>query len=388
MKIGLITNLVNIERFVATQLIYASTDEWMVATGGNTGNVAFVTGVQTLLGGNYKLVGWGDDPVLVNKHFDHLVVCCANQIGAHVDLSGWADRLRHFDLPTTFIGLGAQADSIGSIPDIPEGSQQFIALTKALRSHPQHPNVITRGQFSSDVLAHYGIDSSPFGCPSQFISLERGLGQRCYRHQQRARFPRIMTAAGNPWHRSASLENMLTDIVERYHGDYILQHPQALLQLALGEAGAINLEHIEHFEKIYSRIGDWEAIKAWFESYAVFFADAQNWMHYARHFTMAIGPRYHGVALPIQAGVPGKVISIDSRTEELATTTGIPTLPYRAVESMDAEALIDACRWQQDDATHYDNTRQKNAQHYMAFLSANGLPCHPRLEKLAQVDSE
>lgn len=388
MKIGVITNLVNIDKFVAKDMAFANSDEWMRATGGNTGNVAFVQGIKNILGDSFGIVNWGDNPELVNKHYDHLVICCANQIGAHVDLAGWCDRLKNFDLPTTFIGLGAQSDKIGEIPDIPDGTKQFLLLSKSLRNDPESSNIITRGTFSSEVIEHYGVDSSPFGCPSQFISTEKDLGTRCLAHQNRAKFERIMTAAGNPWHPSWSLENTLTEIVEKNRGDYILQHPKALIQLALGEAGTLSLSHIKHLEKVYSRIGDWEAIKAWFESFSVFFADAQNWMHYSRHFTLAIGPRYHGVALPIQAGVPGKVISIDSRTEELSVTTGIPTMPYSDVENLSSDELISLCRWTTSDAENYNRVRITNASRYQAFLNNNNLPVNDAISALASMEGD
>ncbi|GGW92539.1 polysaccharide pyruvyl transferase family protein [Alteromonas halophila] len=388
MKIGVITNLVNIDDFVAKDMATANSEAWMRATGGNTGNVAFVQGIKNILGDSFGIVNWGDNPALVNKHYDQLVICCANQMGAHVDLKGWVERLQSFDLPTTFIGLGAQSDNIGNIPDIPEGSKQFLQLSKSLRPNADEPNIITRGEFSSEVVAHYGVESSPFGCPSQFISTELNLGKRCLQHQKRARYERIMTAAGNPWHPSASIENTLTEIVENNRGDYILQHPKALLQLALGEGGALPMNQIERLEKVYSRIGDWEQIKAWFESFSVFFADAQNWMHYSRHFTLAIGPRYHGVALPIQAGVPGKVISIDSRTEELALTTGIPTMRYTDIDDLNADELIKASRWKQADADNYDAVRTKNAINYQRFLEGNNLPVNQAIAQLATSQEE
>lgn len=384
MKIGVITNLIKIEEFVAKRMATANTDEWMQATGGNTGNIAFVQGITNILGHEFGVVYWGDNPKAVNQYYDMLVICCANQIGAHVDLSGWADRLKHFDLPTVFIGLGAQSDEIGNIPDIPQGSKNFLTLTKSLRANANENNIITRGTFSSEVVEHYGVSSSPFGCPSQFISTALNLGQACLAHQQRAKYERIMTAAGNPWHPSATLENTLTEIVEKYHGDYILQHPKALIQLALGEADDISADQVKRFESVYSRIGDWEHIKAWFESYSVLFADAQNWMHYSKHFTLAMGPRYHGVALPIQAGVPGKVISIDSRTEELSVTTGIPTVKYKDVEHLNAGELVKHCRWTQQDADTYDTVRSQNATNYKGFLTNNGLPVSESISQLAE----
>lgn len=383
MKIGVITNLIKIDDFVAKKMATANTEQWMEATGGNTGNVAFVQGIKNILGDEFGVVNWGDNPKAVNKYYDMLVICCANQIGAHVDLAGWADRLKHFDLPTVFIGLGAQSEEIGKIPDIPDGSKEFLQLTKSLRTNENKCNIITRGLFSSEVVAHYGVESSPFGCPSQFISTQPELGQKCLAHQQRTQYDRIMTAAGNPWHPSASLENTLTEIVENYRGDYILQHPKALIQLALGETEDLSKEQIKRLENVYSRIGTWENIKAWFESFSVLFADAQNWMHYSKHFTLAIGPRYHGVALPIQAGVPGKVISIDSRTEELSVTTGIPTVKYKDIEQLTAEELIASCRWKQEDADDYDKVRATNAINYREFLKDNNLPVSSAIEVLS-----
>lgn len=384
MKIGLITNLTNIDQFISKKLNIANSDEWMEATGGNTGNVAFVKGVTNLLDHKISIVNWGDNPKSVNQTYDQLVVCCANQIGAHCDLRGWVERFSAFDLPVTFIGLGAQSDQIGKIPDIPEGSKKLLEFTKKLRINPNKTNIITRGEFSSQVVSQYNMDSSPFGCPSQFISLQKRLGERCLAHQTRTKHVRIITAAGNPYHPSGALESLLTQVVEKYQGDYILQHPKVLIQLGLGEVSEFSEATKKVLERTYARLGKFADIASWFESYSVFFADAPNWMHYSRHFTLAIGPRYHGVALPIQAGVPGKVISIDSRTFELASTTGVPVVPYQDVMNMSAKELVNSSKWTSKDASHYDNVRKDNAQKYLQFFSDNKLPVNPSLKELSE----
>jgi hypothetical protein len=41
-------------------------------------------------------------------------------------------------------------------------------------------------------------------------------------------------------------------------------------------------------------------------------------------FDFAVGARFHGVMLAIQAGVPGGVFAHDSRTLELCQTMGLP----------------------------------------------------------------
>ena len=384
MKIGIITNLQNINKFVSTELAFANTERWMAATGGNTGNVAFVQGIKNIIQADkVGEVHWGDNPKAVNDYYDLLIICCANQIGAHVDLGSWADRLTAFNLPTLFIGLGAQSNSIGEHPEVPEGTIKLLELSKKLRTSPDVPNIITRGPFTTEVLEKLGIESLPYGCPSQFISTELNVGQKCLDHQATSKHFRVLTAAGNPWHASFTLEKTLVEIVNEYQGDYVLQHPKSLVQLALNEASDIEEKQKARLEKIYGFMGDWDTICDWFRSHGVLFADAQNWMHYSKHFTLAMGPRYHGVALPIQAGVPGKVISIDSRTEELSVTTGIPTVKYTEVEQLSAEELISSCRWTQADADNYDNVRSKNAVNYKQFLTDNGLPVSDAIEKLA-----
>ncbi|WP_160153827.1 polysaccharide pyruvyl transferase family protein [Microbulbifer sp. ALW1] len=384
MRIGLITNLVHDKSFIENRLAFGSSSEWMTATGGNTGNVAFVEGVKKILGGKVQLIHWGDNPSSIHQNLDHIVVCCANQLGTHADLSGWADRLAQFDLPSTFIGIGAQADHLGDIPDLPEGTIKFFSVAASLRANPEKSNFLTRGVFSSSVISHYGYDSNPYGCPSQFISPLTNLGQLCLQHQNKRKANKILTAAGNPFHPSRSIEKLLVEIVDKYNGDYILQHPKALFDLALENIDGLSPAQVDAIESTYSSIGKIESIIEWIAINSVYFADAQNWMQYSKKFSQVIGPRYHGVALPIQVGVPGKVISIDSRTEELAVTTGIPFINYNNVMKMSSEKLIQESRWTQADADNFDTTRHKNTLNYSQFLKDQELPESEHFQSLSQ----
>ena len=374
MRIGLITNLVHEKSFIEHKLAFGSSADWMTATGGNTGNVAFVEGVKKILGGKVQVIHWGDNPAAIHQHLDHIVVCCANQLGAHADLSGWADRLTQFDLPTTFIGIGAQADNLGDIPELPEGTLDFLKVAASLRVDPEKSNFITRGEFSSAVMQHYGYDSNPFGCPSQFISPLTDLGQKCLEHLKKRKRHKILAAAGNPFHPSGVIENKLVNIVNDYRGEYIIQHPKVLFDLALQDTSELSQAQVNAIERTYSSLGKLEDISNWIAENSVYFADAQYWMHYCKRFSHVIGPRYHGVALPIQVGVPGKVISIDSRTEELAKSTGVPSISYKDVVGMSEDDIVAASEWTQEDADRYDRIRQENTKAYSRFLSAQGLP--------------
>lgn len=383
MKIGLITNLINSENYVAEHLGFTDAKTLLSATGGNTGNVAFVHSVQSLLSNKYSIVHWGDNAELVNKHYDMLVICCANQIGSHVDLSAWAEKLQEFNLPVVLIGLGAQSDRIGLMPTVPDGTIRFLEVVKNLQKNKNQNNIITRGEFSSWVLAELGFESSPLGCPSLLTSPDPKLGQTCLENQSLKGCKRIMVPGGNPWHKSSIIENKLVDLVNNYHGEYVLQHPDILFKLLLDESSDLTEKQIEVIEHTFSSIGKLDSIRSWLVANSVFFADAQNWLNYSRKFSSAIGPRYHGIALPIQVGVPGKVISIDSRTEELAKNTGIPVLSYIDVKTMTVDQLANASLWTQDDADTFDKARKHNSSKYIEFLIANDLTPHNYLTKIS-----
>lgn len=383
MKVGVITNLAGIDKFIKSELASADASAWMRATGGNTGNVAFVQGVTSVIGDETVPVNWGTSPKWVKKNCRQLVVCCANQLGAHVDLSGWADRLTKFELPVTLIGLGAQADQIGESVELPEGTLRFLRVVNELRPNPDLPNIISRGAFTSSVIREQGYESAPLGCPSQFISKEKGLGQKCLDRASDCRFPRVMVAAGNPGHSSHMLDSILADILQQNNGCYVLQHPKVLFEVACGDYENLSQAQVNRLEKMYKSIGNIADIADWFTAYSIYFADAQNWMKYSARFSFAVGPRYHGVALPIQSGTAGTVITIDSRTEELASTTGVPYKRYDDIRDLDANSLLEYCYWHQGDADTYDQTRERNAEAYIRFLETNNLNASDHLRNLS-----
>lgn len=370
--IGLITNLSNNTAFLKHKLATTKSADLLKATGGNTGNVAFVHAVQSILADEYQIIEWGSNPEVINQQFDRLVICCANQIGSHVDLANWGHRLEKFNLPVVLIGLGAQSNIIGNIPEVPQGSVDFLKTVGQLNANSVHTNIATRGEFSSAVLAHHGIESSPIGCPSLLFSKDPYLGQTCLKNQSRKNI-RIMVPAGNPYHPSGCIEKKLVELVNAYHGEYVLQHPELLFNLLLDDGMDITESQIGLLKKVYPNFNSIEELKDWLKANSVFFADAPNWLNYSRKFTTVIGPRYHGVALPLQVGIPGKVIAIDSRTEELALTTGVPYIGYQDVLSSTTDELAAMSYWTQENADHFDSTRRLNSRRYVDFLNENSL---------------
>ena len=382
--IGLITNLPNNNHFLKHKLGGSSSEELMKATGGNTGNVAFVHAVQSIIADEYQIVDWGSNSEVIQKKFDRLVICCANQIGSHVDLGNWNKKLKEFNLPVVLVGLGAQSNKIGNIPEVPQGTLDFLHTVSELNSSKEN-NIVTRGAFSSAVLKHYGFDSSPFGCPSLLTSKDPFLGQTCFKNQKNRKNVRIMVPAGNPYHPSASIENKLIQLINEYHGEYVLQHPDLLFNLLLEDGINISDKQFDLLMRVFSDFQSIESFADWLKANSVFFADAPNWLSYSRKFTTVIGARYHGVALPIQVGVPGKVITIDSRTEELALTTGIPYINYKDILPMSIEQLAEISYWTKEEAEHFDRTRKLNSGNYIKFLMNNSITPKKHLKTISEI---
>ncbi|UDM53336.1 polysaccharide pyruvyl transferase family protein [Cupriavidus sp. MP-37] len=382
-RIGLIDNLVNIDYFLSQRFHEASASQVMEATGGNTGNVAFVLGARKMLGGTITRVGWGWDPEVVRARFDHLVICCANQLGSHADLGQWADRLENFGLPVTLFGLGAQTESVNQIPSIPEGTIRFLQVVSNCRREGGFPNIAVRGAFTKNILHNLGFPSENLGCPSLMISSDRGLGVDFKSISELRGISKVAVAAGNPWHGStAFLEKILVEIVDNYRGAYVLQHPESMLQFALGEKELINQKTIDRFLAVYE-IADVKRLIDWYQHNACFFVDAPNWIRFLRSFDMVIGPRYHGVALGVQAGVPGCVFTIDGRTEELCEETAIKRISAQGLQGMKSNDIVEMSIWTESDVDKFRENRLKKGTKFLHFIEGNGLVPSEQLMGLA-----
>lgn len=375
-RIGIIDNLNNIEQFVNYHFSEASAQDVMTATGGNTGNIAFVHGVRKLIGNQLTRIGWGWDASVVRQKVDHLIICCANQLGEHVDLGGWADRLEAFGLPVTLFGIGAQADSMNVMPTLPPGTIRFLQVVKKL-SIANDSNIASRGEYSAKVINSHDVNANPLGCPSLHASPVKNLGEQILLRQNQSDFNKITVAAGNPWHgKSAPLEKKLCEIVDNYHGEYILQHPVSMVQYMYGERDAIAENVRQRFSEVYG-IDDFEELVSWYRKNASLYVEVGSWMLALKRSDLILGPRYHGVALGLQAGVPGTVIAIDSRTTELCQGTGIKYLQLENAIKMSVEEIIQESKWTEEDAMLFDNRRRVAANGYTEFLTLNGLePSH------------
>jgi hypothetical protein len=357
-------------------------DDLYRSVGHNTGNVAFVHAIKKLVKLEERSLPWHN---IGESKNEILVFPAANQLGKHTDLGDLATRLEKSGKPIVVIGLGAQAADENSEPQLKPGTQHWLETIIKNRPTPKS-NIWTRGEYTSGQIRRLVPGSDPVTgcCPSLFINQNSKLGNHL--STMSTEFRRIAVAAGNQGFRGMKtiepdLASLISDAL--FPGRYITQSMGDMIALGLGQFEHIDGEKMESLNKYITPWLDETEFKRWCKTYARTYFDARSWMYELSNFDIVVGARYHGVALGMQAGIPGVLIAIDSRTFELGLTTGIPTVKPSEIDSMTRRIL--KTMWGKFDAVAYDSNRIAMAQRFHEFLIANSLQPTDHLKRL--VDS-
>jgi hypothetical protein len=349
--------------------------------GQNSGNVAFQHAVNSHLSGNLPIVDKFASPEEISEQGHVGVFPAANHFGSHVNFSRLAERFTKLDCRIVMIGLGAQSDLSGRIPQVPDGTVEWIRSI-ADRSLPNVPNISLRGQISKKILDHYGFSDSTevLGCPSLFTNPDPQLGKQIQANVRPIK--RVAVAAGHErWLHLARIEQSLTSIVTATGGSYIGQSAFNMFRLARGEAREMEESELRACRDYACPQMGLDEFVTWSERHGCLFFDVPSWMEHYRRFDFVIGPRIHGVMLGLQAGIPGVVIAHDSRTLELCETMMVPYVRSKEIKAgITMESLPELFKF---DGAAFDKNRRMLAQRYVAFLDSNELDPKPWLREIA-----
>lgn len=351
----------------------ASTDELYKYCGENSGNVAFTYGIVNQLANPITFLPWHFDPSQVQKIADIIVMPCANQLGTHLDLGWLGERLEKAGLPIVAIGLGAQAPSQDKDVEINEGTLRWVKVISE-SSIKGHANISVRGKYTRQQLEKNHIKSTEvLGCPSLFINSTPHLGKKI--QEDWSSLPKRICIAGghHRWREIASLEQQLVALIHDpyYPGAYICQSTLDNLRISRAEFEVIEPEVLNVINAYICPHLSLDEFKTWCKTYAYSFYDVPTWMEFLRKYDLTVGPRYHGAALALQAGRMGVTIPIDSRTEELCQTTGVPYIKAEALEKgVTRQILYNLVNFNPE---AFDVNRIELARKYIAFLQKNDL---------------
>jgi hypothetical protein len=337
---------------------------------GNTGNTAFRAAITEQIVGLSRFQDYHDDPATAQDN-EIGIIPASNHLGPQVDFKNRAASFARLQCRLVMIGLGAQSGVDKKIPHIEQGTIDWIREIQK-RGQASAPNISVRGQFTLEVMQHYGIADQAvvLGCPSLFINPERDLGQVIAGRFGKIR--RVAVAAGNEkWGPLRNVERSLARLVTDTGGSYVGQSSFNMYKITRGEARELDAAALEKCREYICPHLDTEQFIDWTERHGHLFFDIQSWMEHYRRFDFVIGARIHGVMLALQAGIPGVVIAHDSRTLELCETMMVPHVTARQVAGgITLGQLPDLFSF---DARAFDQNRRMLAHRYVTFLEANGL---------------
>jgi hypothetical protein len=358
-------------------------------SGGNTGNFAFSSSLYwhlSAMAEKVDIVPWDVSVDRVKNDYDLVVFACANQLGIHTDLGSVAARLELIGLPILAIGLGAQADDLTKNVELSPGTRRWVDVLAA-HAPSRHANIGVRGKYTLEQLDRLGLGERAVvtGCPSNFIGSNPKLGASLKRAWTAPSANRIAVAAGLPyWPELSALERQLVEMVERTDGIYIGQHDIDMIQICRDESEDIPRERYERIHRYLAPKKSEQEFKRFCRKYAACFIDAGSWMEAIRKFDFVVGARFHGIMLAIQAGVPGAVITHDSRTQELCQTLAIPSKHYSAIKGgLNENNVRDVFEF---DEQAYTRTRSSLSAAFIKILEGAGLSPSAALKAIRDAD--
>jgi hypothetical protein len=351
--------------------------------GGNTGNFAFVNALATHITSPLAIVEWSVDAALVRERYDAVVFAASNQLGRHVNLEQLAKKFEEIQLPTVVIGLGAQANLEHEDLDLPEGTERWVRILHDLAPNAG-PNIGVRGTFTKKVLDKYIPETASvvMGCPSNFLNPDPHLGE-ALESRFSCEHKLFAVAAGlEKWSHLRSIEQSLVGLVDGSGAAYITQSELAMIQMARTDFTGMAAETLVALRDYIKPGLDLEDFKLWCRVHATCFIDATSWMEHLRRFDFVVGPRFHGVMLGLQAGVPGGCIAHDSRTFELCSTMGVPVVTHRQViNGISKEQVRGLFKF---DREVFSSNRKAFAKAYIDILSAAGIQTQAYLSGLSR----
>ena len=343
-------------------------------TGGNTGNLLFVSALVRQIAHDEASFGYRFDADDINANADLVVVPAANWLQTGVDLRDRYEALEPVRVPILVAGLGAQAGEEGEIPDLPEGTRAFLRLISE-----RGVSVGTRGAFTTRVLEHYGVgNAATVGCPSLYFHcrpefpairppgdlVEERVALQATKHEAK---PRALRRPGR-----VATQRRLVGAAMASRTAYVLQSEREEILLALG--AGLEPEAARKLA-LYYGVDDLAAIVGFVARMRVFF-DVGAWMDFLAGLDFVCGSRLHGAITSLLAGTPATLLVHDSRTAEMADLAALPRFglaDFLAVA--ETEGTMAAVRRA---ATAFSAAQlverfPENYRAYRAFLEANGV---------------
>lgn len=347
-------------------------DDYLTAftqSGQNYGNLLIGHGVRSVLEPG-SLINREDlaSPEEANERCRQVVIPAANFLWKDFDFGYMLNFLEKTRLPVTMIGVGAQTNDRTTSSPIHPNTLRLMKLVSE-----RSAQIGVRGYYTAEVLAANGIHNvAVIGCPSLYSQ----------------RTPTIRVES----ERLANIQHLAINLSRRvnrhsFHPDRMQALENKVLALALGKDSTFiaqdELDELESAAKntacpaqVAGYFGETDpvVVSDYFKGHTRYFADIEAWSNFIRTQDASIGTRFHGNLIALINGVPALMIIHDSRTMEMCTLMGIPSIHVSEIglETMTVELLAE--RFASASFAQFESSYQALYRRYHTFLSLNGLP--------------
>lgn len=294
------------------------------SVGNNTGNLLFSVAATRLFPHGRPTDYLFSDADL--DGCDSVVVSAANWLNPYSDFTNLANRLEQTKLPVFVLGLGAQADFGKRIPSLKEGTLRLAQLFSE-----RGVSVSARGEFSCEVLAHYGIKNAmATGCPSLLLAGADGPMLRSQTKYDEEGL--VLQGTRHLFNKCDDQQRYIYRQALKLDVDLVLQSELADLYFAMGRTN--NLKIVQRsavvLENVYAASSS-EVTKYLKRRGKVFFS-VSRWVQYLQSKAFCVGTRFHGAIAAMLAGTPAVLLVHDSRTLEMASCMGVPHCGFDAID--------------------------------------------------------
>lgn len=338
--------------------------------GGNSGNMLFLYGVINELttdGAVCEITNrkssWSDAEIeRINGEYDAVILPMADAFRADYisTLNSYTDFIKKLRIPCVVTGVGLRAELEPDLKAKRPFDDDVRRFVKGVLDHSSKLGL--RGEFTAEYLRKLGFtpdrDFTVIGCPSLYMHGMAIEQKEPDFHKIGINLNAIAPAVINEAYINLIRDNANVHIIQQRQIEFV--------DWFYGKSVDLSTFVPEYARRnIFSEF-DFKTLKR--ENRVHFFLNVPSWIEFMRSFDVFIGCRFHGIAAAILAGVPSAITAIDSRTRELAMYHCIPQLTEEELRGKPLSACM-----QNIDYSQFHKQHGRNLEHYISFLTDNGL---------------
>lgn len=290
----------------------------------------------------------------INRSFDLIIYPMANFFAVeHAEsMERIAENISKLKIPVYIISCGVQTkgyDGLDSlIEKIGEPSKKFISAVYSTGGE-----FSLRGNFTKEFFSRLSFNSAVVtGCPSMY---QMGRNFKVNRQKvSKENFNPVFNGMYQKFAKAMSAYPKSAYIDQDLFAYYLL------------DSTAFDIQSIKsklHFFRNYGSEAAWMIL----QNKVKLICNTNDWHSYIKsNFNYSFGTKIHGSIMAILAGIPATVVTIDTRTEEMADFFDIPHIPIKSKKRFSPEDIYEA--YLNADYTKFNNSFEAKFNIYEGFL--------------------